>query len=77
MFLFTLVLALIVTREHYICFIGILSKACDTWEIWRLVENLMGSVKTAHPQLPYESMIYRGLFKMEVCKHVNDIFFFF
>ncbi|CAF2076348.1 uncharacterized protein LOC106434987 isoform X1 [Brassica napus] len=85
-----------VTREHYICLIGILSKTCDTWKIWRLVEKVMvstnhniprsiwvavlqiteyllGSVKTAHPQLLYETMIYRGLFKMEVCKHVHDI----
>ncbi|CAN6801913.1 unnamed protein product, partial [Brassica oleracea] len=89
-----------VTREHYICLIGIFSKACDTWKIWRLVEKVMvstnhniprsiwvavlqiteyllGSVKTAHPQLLYETMIYRGLFKMEVCKHVHDILFVF
>ncbi|CAN6933799.1 unnamed protein product, partial [Brassica oleracea var. botrytis] len=31
---------------HYICFIGILSKACDSWEIWRFVEKVM--VSTNH-----------------------------
>ncbi|WZZ54582.1 hypothetical protein YC2023_054689 [Brassica napus] len=84
LFLSTLVLALIVTREHYIYLIGILSKACDTWKIWGLVEKVMvstnhniprsiwvavlqiteyllGSVKTAHPQLLYETMIYREI----------------
>ncbi|CAN7045040.1 unnamed protein product [Brassica oleracea var. botrytis] len=35
------------------------------------------NVKTAHPQLLYETMIYRGLFNMEVCKHVHDILFVF
>ncbi|CAN6924758.1 unnamed protein product, partial [Brassica oleracea] len=90
----------LVSTKHYICLIGIFSKACDTWKIWRLVEKVMvstnhniprsiwvavlqiteyllGSVKTAHPQLLYETMIYRGLFKMEVCKHVHDILFVF
>ncbi|CAF1863399.1 unnamed protein product [Brassica napus] len=46
LFLSTLVLALIVTREHYIYLIGILSKACDTWKIWGLVEKVM--VSTNH-----------------------------
>ncbi|XP_048610651.1 uncharacterized protein LOC125585503 [Brassica napus] len=103
LFLSTLVLALIVTREHYIYLIGILSKACDTWKIWGLVEKVMvstnhniprsiwvavlqiteyllGSVKTAHPQLLYETMIYRGcLFKMKYANMstISYLYFFF
>ncbi|CAN6833349.1 unnamed protein product [Brassica oleracea] len=90
-------------NQHYIYLIGILSKACDTWKIWGLVEKVMvstnhniprsiwvavlqiteyllGSVKTAHPQLLYETMIYRGcLFKMKYANMstISYLYFFF